>query len=120
MVQLSYGLLGVGVVGALLLLYLLNINQAMKEIPEEAQKLSPHRWTRDEVRAMYEKVKKKPVDFTPYIPPKQDRRYIVIGGSGLVGEPPSPLVSINLMRNRRLYHKSAGKSRSRSAEYPAS
>ncbi|KAJ5157415.1 uncharacterized protein N7482_008515 [Penicillium canariense] len=66
-------------------LYLYHVNAAMKRVPEEARKSSPHRWTVDEVKAAYKRTVEIPVDITSSLPPKQSRRYVVVGGSGLVG-----------------------------------
>ncbi|KAL4933643.1 putative 3-beta hydroxysteroid dehydrogenase/isomerase family protein [Aspergillus undulatus] len=65
--------------------YLHHVNSAMCRVPDEARKLSPHRWTVDEIKTAYKKAVHDPVDVTKSLPPKQDRRYIVVGGSGLVG-----------------------------------
>lgn len=66
----------------LVALYLNHVNNAMKRVPEEALSASPHRWTVDEVKAAYKKCLENPVDTTKSVPPKQSRRYIVVGGSG--------------------------------------
>lgn len=66
----------------LLLLYLCRLNQIMFAVPKDALKHSPHRWTDDEIRETYERVCKAPIDLTQVTPPKLDRRYIVVGGSG--------------------------------------
>lgn len=63
-------------------LYLYHVNAAMKRVPDEARKSSPHRWTVDEVQAAYEQTLENPIDITDTLPPKQSRRYIVVGGSG--------------------------------------
>lgn len=63
-------------------LYFNHVNTAMKRVPEEAQKASPHRWTVDEVKAAYKKALEHPVDTIKAVPPKQSRRYVVVGGSG--------------------------------------
>ncbi|KAE9967847.1 hypothetical protein EG328_007939 [Venturia inaequalis] len=57
----------------------------MAGIPDEVSKISPHRWTEEEIKAAYAKVVKNPVDDSAHLPPKLERRYIVVGGSGLVG-----------------------------------
>lgn len=57
----------------------------MKVVPDEVLKLSPHRFTDQEIRDTYKKVTEKPLDWTPHLPPKLERRYVVVGGSGLVG-----------------------------------
>ncbi|PKY04165.1 putative 3-beta hydroxysteroid dehydrogenase/isomerase family protein [Aspergillus campestris IBT 28561] len=66
-------------------LYLYHVNRAMVQVPEEVRRLSPHRWTVEEIKAAYEKAADSPADMAGSIPPKQNRRYIVTGGSGLVG-----------------------------------
>jgi hypothetical protein len=63
-------------------LYLRHVNTAMKRTPEEALNLSPHRWTVEEVKSAYQKARETPVDVTKSLPPKQTRRYIIVGGSG--------------------------------------
>jgi hypothetical protein len=62
--------------------YLNHVNTAMKRVPEEAQKASPHRWTIEEIQATYNKSLESPVSATESLPPKQYRRYVVVGGSG--------------------------------------
>ncbi|WQF84860.1 Putative 3-beta hydroxysteroid dehydrogenase/isomerase, NAD(P)-binding domain superfamily [Colletotrichum destructivum] len=68
-----------------LLAYLWKINRAMATTHPEALQISPDRWTPEQVKRTFERVEKQPIDWTPYLPPKLDRRYIVVGGSGLVG-----------------------------------
>ncbi|KAJ4296057.1 hypothetical protein N0V88_004759 [Collariella sp. IMI 366227] len=75
----------VAVVIGLALLWLRQMNKAMLSVPEEARKASPRRWTKQELRDTYERQKQKPYDFTKLLPPRLERRYVVIGGSGLVG-----------------------------------
>jgi hypothetical protein len=62
--------------------YLYHVSQGLSGVPDEVIKLSPHRWTEKEIRETYARLKKDPIDFTPHLPPKQERRYIVVGGSG--------------------------------------
>lgn len=69
----------------LLLLYLRHVNNGMKQVPADAIKLSPHRFTEQEILDTYKKVTANPLDWTPHLPPKLDRRYVIVGGSGLVG-----------------------------------
>ena len=78
-------LLGVPIGLVLLALYLWHVDHGMRVVPAEVTKLSPHRWTDEEVRETYERLAAKPLDWTPHLPPKLDRRYVVVGGSGLVG-----------------------------------
>lgn len=72
----------VAVIAVLLLLYLYRLNQLWTSIPQEALEFSPHRWTDDEITTTYERVCKEPIDFKKVLPRKQERRYIVVGGSG--------------------------------------
>ncbi|KAK7739961.1 hypothetical protein SLS53_005555 [Cytospora paraplurivora] len=69
----------------LLFLYLYKLKNAMTSIPEEALAWRPRPWTAKEIRETYETVCRKPIDFTRHLPAKLERRYIVVGGSGLVG-----------------------------------
>ncbi|KAK3489242.1 uncharacterized protein B0T23DRAFT_197010 [Neurospora hispaniola] len=76
--------LAVVIVGAL---WVYGVNRTMRTVPPTALKLSPNsnRWSKEYIRETYERVKKNPVDIKKHLPPKMDRRYIVVGGSGLVG-----------------------------------
>ncbi|ROW18275.1 hypothetical protein VPNG_00383 [Cytospora leucostoma] len=69
----------------LLFLYLYKLKNAMTSIPEEARAWRPRPWTAEEIRETYETICRKPIDFTRHLPAKLERRYIVVGGSGLVG-----------------------------------
>jgi len=80
-----YLLLGLGTVVILIILYLRHINNGMKQVPDEVLKLSPHRWTDEEIHQTYKQIIEKPLDWTPHLPPRLERRYVVVGGSGLVG-----------------------------------
>lgn len=82
---IMFFLLGIPFGIFLLVLYLRHVNNGMKQTPSEALELSPHRFTDEEIRETYQKVSAKPLDWTPYLPPKLQRRYVVVGGSGLVG-----------------------------------
>lgn len=77
-----YALIGAGVFVALVSYYFWHLNRALSGIPDEASKVSPHRWTPEEIKATYAKVAKNPIDDTAHLPPKLERRYIVVGGSG--------------------------------------
>ncbi|PWY76280.1 NAD(P)-binding protein [Aspergillus heteromorphus CBS 117.55] len=72
-------------ISGLAILYLYHVNRGMSEVPEEARRLSPRRWTVDEIKAAFEDSIQNPVDVQKSLPPRQNRRYIVVGGSGLVG-----------------------------------
>lgn len=80
---MAFGLLAVCLLAAVIL-YLYHVNRGMLQIPEETRLLSPHRWTIDEINAAYKKTVEDPVDVSKSIPPKQQRRYIVVGGSGMI------------------------------------
>ncbi|KAK5625744.1 hypothetical protein RRF57_001460 [Xylaria bambusicola] len=76
-----WGFVGV----ALVLAYLVRVNQQLSGTPEEVRRLSGSRWTPELLRKTYERLQQHPIDYTHKLPPKLDRRYIVTGGSGLVG-----------------------------------
>ncbi|KAJ5085389.1 hypothetical protein N7532_010160 [Penicillium argentinense] len=78
MIPIILALLGVG-------LYLRHVNTIMKAVPPEATAASPHRWTIEQIKAGYKKALENPVEVDQSLPPKQARRYVVVGGSGLVG-----------------------------------
>ncbi|KIW07487.1 uncharacterized protein PV09_01453 [Verruconis gallopava] len=73
------------VLGPAALLYLWLVNKAILRVPKEVREISPRRWTKKEIAETYERIERNPIDFTPHLPPKLDRRYIVVGSSGLVG-----------------------------------
>lgn len=76
MIPILVALLGLG-------LYLRHVNSVMKEVPPEAKSASPNRWTVDQVNAGYKKALESPVDVNKALPPKQARRYVIVGGSGM-------------------------------------
>jgi len=78
-------LLVAAVVSVLALAWLYRINSAMRAVPDEATRMAPRRWTREEIRETYERMKKTPTDFAEHLPPCLDRRYLVVGGCGMVG-----------------------------------
>ncbi|KAI1611818.1 putative 3-beta hydroxysteroid dehydrogenase/isomerase family protein [Exophiala viscosa] len=65
--------------------YLLHVDRALKKTPKEVAAVTCKPWTDELIREAYEKYRSKDDDFKKYLPPKQDRRYIVFGGSGVVG-----------------------------------
>lgn len=65
--------------------YLWNINRGLSSIPPEAHRLSPKRWTATEIQDTFDRITKKPIDIKSHLPPSKNRRYVVVGGSGLVG-----------------------------------
>ncbi|KAI1100560.1 NAD(P)-binding protein [Jackrogersella minutella] len=70
---------------AALVIYLFRVNQLLGGTPDEVRKLSGSRWTPAQLKGTYERLQEKPIDYTDKLPPKLQRRYVVTGGSGLVG-----------------------------------
>lgn len=66
----------------LTLLYLYHVNRGMTAVPEEASRLSSQRWTVDEIKAAYDRNVNSPIDVAKQLPPKQNRRYVVVGAAG--------------------------------------
>lgn len=65
--------------------YLVQVNRLLAGTPEEVAKLSPTRWTRELLCDTYDELEEKPITVDTYadrLPPKQQRRYVVTGGSG--------------------------------------
>ncbi|KXJ95929.1 hypothetical protein Micbo1qcDRAFT_192808 [Microdochium bolleyi] len=83
----AYMTLAVGflTLAALGIAWVASVNQKMKGVPPAAAAWAPHRWGKAEMLETYERVKKNPIDWTPHLPPKLDRRYVVTGGYGGVG-----------------------------------
>ncbi|KAI5861666.1 NAD(P)-binding protein [Durotheca rogersii] len=73
------------------ILWVGKLNATLKKTPPEVLAVSPHRWTEAEMRAVYDRIRAKPVDWASHLPPRAtlagggDRRYIITGGSGGVG-----------------------------------
>ncbi|KAK7757438.1 hypothetical protein SLS62_000453 [Diatrype stigma] len=61
------------------------IDQLLRHTPDEVKKLSASRWTAKKLKEAYEALKENPIDYKDKLPPKLNRRYVVTGGSGLVG-----------------------------------
>ncbi|KAI0179715.1 NAD(P)-binding protein [Hypoxylon sp. FL1284] len=96
----------------LLARYLYRVNQLLSGTPDEVRKLAGPRWTPDQLRETYKRLQDKPIDYTDKLPPKLDRRYVVTGGSGLVGgfivlqllargTPPSSIRIVDIRRTER-------------------
>ncbi|KAI8631852.1 NAD(P)-binding protein [Xylariaceae sp. FL1651] len=68
-----------------ILAYLVRVNQQLSGIPEEVRRLTGPRWTPDLLKKTYKRLQEHPIDYTDKLPPRLERRYIVTGGSGLVG-----------------------------------
>lgn len=79
--------IGLGAASLLLLTYtyLSRLSSILKSTPEAVLKVSPKRWTKEELRQAYQRLEKNLITTKSYadrIPPKLDRRYIITGGSG--------------------------------------
>lgn len=70
-----------------LLLYLyINLNdRRLTHIPPSAFQVSPARCTPEDVHETAARLRENPPSITDQIPPKTDRRYIVVGGAGFLG-----------------------------------
>ncbi|KAG8161318.1 hypothetical protein KVR01_009582 [Diaporthe batatas] len=77
--------------GTLLLLalaYLINLNRLLSTTPGEVKNLAGDRWTDEQIKKTYERLRQDPITTASYaaqLPPRLSRRYLVTGGSGLVG-----------------------------------
>lgn len=80
--SMFYPLVFISLFLTLIVLYLMHLNNAMNSTPEEATKISPRRWTAEEIKETYKRVCENPVDYREHLPSKLGRRYIVIGSSG--------------------------------------
>lgn len=72
----------------LALVYLVNLNRLLSITPDEVKKLAGDRWTDHQIKETYERLRHNQITTASYasqLPPKLNRRYIVTGGSGLVG-----------------------------------
>ncbi|KAH8770806.1 hypothetical protein F5883DRAFT_50936 [Diaporthe sp. PMI_573] len=70
------------------LVYLINLNRLLSITPDQVKKLAGDRWTDEQVKKTYERLRQDQITTASYasqLPPKLNRRYIVTGGSGLVG-----------------------------------
>ncbi|KAI1339710.1 hypothetical protein F5Y15DRAFT_67342 [Xylariaceae sp. FL0016] len=96
----------------LVIVYLFRVNQLLSRVPDEVRRLPGPPWTPARLRDTYEKLDREPIDYTDRLPPKLDRRYIVTGGSGLVGgfivlqllargTPPAAIRVLDIRRSER-------------------
>ncbi|KEF61076.1 uncharacterized protein A1O9_02641 [Exophiala aquamarina CBS 119918] len=65
--------------------WLYRIDRNLISLPPEVLKLSGEPWTDEQIQSAWNKFERDGHDFTKYLPPRQNRRYVVVGGSGLVG-----------------------------------
>ncbi|KAG7144141.1 3 beta-hydroxysteroid dehydrogenase/Delta 5--_4-isomerase like protein [Verticillium longisporum] len=67
-------------------LWVWKVNRGMATTPPEALKhATDSPWRAELTKETYQRMEKQPCDWGPHLPPKLARRYIVVGGSGLVG-----------------------------------
>jgi hypothetical protein len=64
------------------ILYLWHVNRAISASPTEAKNLAQKPWTIEQIREAYKKAQVSPIDVKPFLFPKKNRRYVVVGGSG--------------------------------------
>ncbi|KAH8176051.1 3-beta hydroxysteroid dehydrogenase/isomerase family protein [Sarocladium implicatum] len=69
----------------LLVAYAYQINALMSAAPRDANYLAGEPLTAETIKATRERLQKQPINYEKFLPKKKDRRYIVVGGSGLVG-----------------------------------
>jgi hypothetical protein len=63
--------------------YLYRLNRAMSTVPEDIQReAEKHAWTDAELQKTYDRIVASPLDSRPLLPPRLERRYVVVGGSG--------------------------------------
>ncbi|KAM0287804.1 hypothetical protein ACHAQH_000336 [Verticillium albo-atrum] len=53
--------------------------------PEALKHATDSPWAAETAKSTFERMEKSPCNWGPHLPPKLDRRYIIVGGSGLVG-----------------------------------
>lgn len=75
-------ILGASIALTILILYLYHADRAISTAPPEATRLSQRPWTTEQMRDAYKKAQESPTDVRPFLFSRQDRRYIVVGGSG--------------------------------------
>ncbi|KAI0148587.1 hypothetical protein GGR57DRAFT_235896 [Xylariaceae sp. FL1272] len=75
----------IAVVSVAVLLYLVRLNSLLSGTPDEVRRLAAPKWTPELLKKTYQRLQEHPTDYTDKLPPKLDRRYVVTGGSGLVG-----------------------------------
>lgn len=69
-----------------LVFYTLRLNWVLSHTPQEVVDRAGEPLTRENVWDAFERVKKDGIDWEGKLPPRKDRRYIVVGGSGEFAE----------------------------------
>ncbi|KAL2758849.1 hypothetical protein ACRALDRAFT_2120269 [Sodiomyces alcalophilus JCM 7366] len=57
----------------------------MSTTPPDLLRLTKGPWLEEDIRRVYRRVEETPCDWKPHLPPRLERRYIIVGGSGLAG-----------------------------------
>lgn len=65
-----------------LIVYAIRVDHVMRNTPPEALKYVPRFIDVEEIQSTYEGIKKNGIDFAKELPPRRERRYLVVGGSG--------------------------------------
>ncbi|UNI14692.1 hypothetical protein JDV02_001294 [Purpureocillium takamizusanense] len=65
--------------------HVVRLNYVMGRTPRAARAHVSEPLTADDIRETYERVRREGIDWRPGLPPRKERRYIVVGGSGTVG-----------------------------------
>lgn len=100
---------------AVVALHLVHLNRLLSGTPEAFRRLSPDRWTPEQIRATCDRLAQQPITTSSYadrLPPRLGRRYVVTGGSGIVGgyivlqllargEPPEAIRIVDFQRPHR-------------------
>ncbi|KAK3365109.1 hypothetical protein B0T24DRAFT_537431 [Lasiosphaeria ovina] len=76
-------------IGLILAAHLARLNWVLGGTPSAIRKIADNSWSRTLLLATYKRIQANPITTKTYagrIPPKLNRRYIVTGGSGLVGD----------------------------------
>lgn len=73
------------ILAGLIFLYLFRIDQLLKGTPDEIRKLAGSSWAPELLKKTYERLSRESIDYTGQLPGRQQRRYVVTGGNGLVG-----------------------------------
>jgi len=93
----------------LAIIYLWHVQRALNSVPTDAEPFLSPPWTTEMINEAYDS---PDVDYVSSLPPKLERRYVVVGGSGLVGgaivkhliargQPPNSIRSLDLRTPHR-------------------
>lgn len=84
--------------------YVVRLNSLLNQSSPEIQPFTEQNLSNEAILSAYAKTKKQRVDVTPYLPKWQQRRYIIVGGSGPFTD--CDVVSANANSMRRLARRS--------------